>query len=125
MSTANNFTSVSTRTDLNSDGNQFFNNFYQPNFTVSADIDGAVIAYFQKITNNRDSARILASSVIYTSLAQGVNPIETLDKFKTMTGEELNAYTTMFLNLNRIGTSYLGVTNRPPVSKYVLRSILP
>ena len=125
MSTANNFTSVSTRTDLNSDGNQFFNNFYQPNFTVSADIDGAVIAYFQKITNNRDRARILASSVIYTSLAQGVNPMERLDKFKTMTGQELNAYTTMFLNLNRIGTSYLGVTNRPPVSKYVLRSILP
>lgn len=125
MSTANNFTTVSTRTDLDSDGNQFFNNFYQPNFSVSPDIDGAVISYFEKITRNRDSAKILASSVIYTSLAQRVNPMQTLDRFKSMTAEELNAYTTMFLNLNRIGTSYLGVTNRPPISKYVLRSILP
>lgn len=37
---------------------------------------------------------------------------------------ELNAYLTMFLNLNRVGTSLLGINNTPPVSKYVSRTIL-
>ena len=32
---------------------------------------------------------------------------------------------TMFLNLNRIGTSYLGINNAPQTSKYVARTILP
>lgn len=42
-------------------------------------------------------------------------------KFKD---NELNAYLTMFLNLNRVGTSLLGINNSPPVSKYVARTIL-
>lgn len=125
MSTANNLTTVSTSADLDSSATQFFNNFYQPTFAVSSDIDNAIISYFEKITLSRDSARILASSVIYTSLAQNIDPMQTIDRFKAMNRNELNAYTTMFLNLNRLGTSYLGVTNRPRVSKYVLRSILP
>jgi hypothetical protein len=37
---------------------------------------------------------------------------------------EVDAYLTMFLNLNRSGTSLLGLTNSPQTSKYVLRTIL-
>lgn len=37
---------------------------------------------------------------------------------------ELNAYLTMFLNLNRIPTSLLGLSNSPQTSKYISRSIL-
>lgn len=37
---------------------------------------------------------------------------------------ELNAYLTMFLNLNRSGTSLLGLSNSPQTSKYITRTIL-
>ena len=37
---------------------------------------------------------------------------------------ELDAYLTMFLNLNRVGTSLLGISNTPKVSPYVQRMIL-
>jgi hypothetical protein len=38
---------------------------------------------------------------------------------------ELNAYLTMLLNSNRSGTSLLGLSNTPQVSKYITRAILP
>jgi hypothetical protein len=37
---------------------------------------------------------------------------------------ELDAYLTMFLNLNRVGTSLLGLSNSPQVSPYIQRAIL-
>jgi len=37
---------------------------------------------------------------------------------------ELDAYLTMFLNLNRVSTSLLGISNSPIVSPYVKRTIL-
>lgn len=37
---------------------------------------------------------------------------------------EINAYLTMFLNLNRSGTSLLGLSNSPLTSKYISRTIL-
>ena len=37
---------------------------------------------------------------------------------------EVNAYLTMFLNLNRVGTSLLGLSNSPQVSPYISRAIL-
>jgi hypothetical protein len=103
----------------------FFNNFYQPSFTVSQNIDDMVTSYFEKITDNKQSAKLMASSVIYTSLAQGVDPIETLQKFSSLSAADMSAYTAMFLNLNRVGTSYLGINNRPKTGKYVKRLIRP
>lgn len=38
---------------------------------------------------------------------------------------ELDAYLTMFLNLNRVGTSLLGLSNSPQTSKYITRAIRP
>ena len=37
---------------------------------------------------------------------------------------ELDAYLTMLLNLNRVGTSLLGLSNSPRTSKYIERTIL-
>lgn len=37
---------------------------------------------------------------------------------------EINTYLTMFLNLNRSGTSLLGLSNSPLTSKYITRTIL-
>lgn len=38
---------------------------------------------------------------------------------------ELNAYLTMFLNLNRVNSSLLGISNSPQTGKYVQRAVLP
>ena len=43
----------------------------------------------------------------------------------TQEQNELNAYLTLMLNLNRINTSLLGISNSPPTSKYIKRAILP
>lgn len=67
----------------------------------------------------------MASAVIYTSQAQRINPMEFVDRFRNMSAEEIANYTSIFLNLNRVGTSYLGIHNRPRVSKYVQRMIRP
>jgi len=40
------------------------------------------------------------------------------------TGIELTAYLAMFLNLNRINTSMLGVSNAPMANKYIARTII-
>jgi len=122
---ANNLEPVNQQIDLNSQASTFFNNYFKQRFTVSSNVNDAILAHFEQVAENRDAARILASAVIYTSIAQRVDPMATLDKFRTLTGKELAAYTAMFLNLNRKNSSLLGLTNRPQVSKYVTRSILP
>jgi hypothetical protein len=125
MANPNNLTSTNVSGDTENPTDFFFNNFFQPAFTVSQNVDDAVIGYFEKITDNKESAKILASAVIYTSLARNIDPMETLTKFSSMDASDLNSYVVMFLNLNRTGTSYLGINNTPKVSKYIQRSILP
>ena len=113
--------------DLNTinDTKNYFNNFFNQTFSVSQNVDDAIIGYFEKVTNgNKEAARIIASAVIFTSLAQKIDPMATLKNFTTLSDGELNAYLTMFLNLNRVGTSYLGISNQPITSKYVARTIL-
>jgi hypothetical protein len=104
---------------------KYFNNYYDIPPAVSSNIDAAIIAYFQTITENKDSARALASAVIYTSAKQGVNPMETLKEFQNLPDNELNEYTAMFLNFERERTSFLGIVNRPQVNQYITRTILP
>lgn len=121
MTTTNNLTA----TDNSSSTSKFFNNYFLPAFTVSQSIDDVVLTFFERLTGNTESAKILASSVIYTCLARNIDPIETISKFSSMAPEDLNSYMTMFLNLNRVGTSFLGVNNIPRVGKYVLRTLKP
>lgn len=103
----------------------FFSNYFSPAFTVSQNIDDAVLAFFEKITQNKESAKVLASSVIYISLARDIDPMETLSSFAGLNENQLNSYVTAFLNLNRTGTSYLGINGAPKVGKYVQRMIMP
>jgi hypothetical protein len=103
----------------------FFSNYFSPAFTVSQNIDDAVLAFFEKITQNKESAKVLASSVIYISLARDIDPMETLASFYSLNEDQLNSYVTAFLNLNRTGTSYLGINGVPRVGKYVQRMIMP
>jgi hypothetical protein len=103
----------------------FFNNFFTPQFVVSQDVDGAIIAYFEKIAANKEAAKALAGSVVYTAKMQNLDPMELLTKFSQLPPGQLNSYLTMFLNLNRVTTSMLGISNAPMTNKYVARTILP
>lgn len=103
----------------------FFNNYFKPNFIVSQNIDDAVIAFLEQIADSKEAARLIASAVIYTSLAQNIDPMSTIAKFSRLKKPELTSYLVKFLNLSRVGTSYLGINNNPTVSKYVARMILP
>lgn len=38
---------------------------------------------------------------------------------------EIDAYLTVLLNTNRVNTSLLGISNTPPINKYIQRAILP
>ena len=106
------------------DTTKYFNNFFTKTITISSAKDDAIVTYFEKLTNNSDSAMILASAVIYTSTAQGIDPMEVLDQFKKLEASKLNAYICYFLNLSRVGTSLIGVQNSYTNNKYITRTIL-
>lgn len=105
------------------DVNKYFNNFFEIPIEVSSNVDSAIVAYFQQVADNDEEARILASAVIYTSVKQGLNPMDTLKEFQKLPKGELDAYTALFLNFERKGTSYLGISNQPQVNKYIQRTI--
>jgi hypothetical protein len=50
--------------------------------------------------------------------------MQTLDEFRKLSKGELDAYTAMFLNFERKGTSLLGISNNPPINQYISRSII-
>jgi hypothetical protein len=122
MSTPSNLNGTSA---ASTDTKSFFNNTNLPPISVSQNVDDAVVAYFEQIADSKEAARALAAAVILTSVSQGVDPMSTLQQFMKMDKAQLSSYTTMFLNLNRVGTSYLGINNSPTVSKYVARMIRP
>lgn len=163
----------------------YFNNFFAQPVGTSPMINDAVVAFFQKITGNKDTGTNLAAAVIYTCLQQNMDPMSVVDQLKALNDKkritatvdqytqeneivnqyshttnyladdeyvfdsqtgtwttgtkqyakpgpstpyayvtELDAYLTMLLNLNRVGTSLLGISNSPQVSPYVKRMIL-
>lgn len=103
----------------------FFDNFFTDGMSTSQNVNDAVIGYFQSVTGNADTGSTLAASVLYTALSQGIDPMALIDEFKQMGPQDLNAYLTMFLNINRVGTSLLGLSNSPQTNKYIARAILP
>ena len=112
----------STNTNPTTD---YFNNFFKNGLTISQNVDDTIVGYFQTITGDRDSGITLASSVIYTAQTQGIDPMALIDEFRKLSKNELNAYLTMFLNINRVSTSLLGISNSPQTNKYIVRAILP
>jgi hypothetical protein len=103
----------------------WFNNYYISPFDVSQGQNDSVVSFFEKVTANKTTAASLAGSVIYTAKAQGLDPMEVLQQFYNLPPGELNAYLVLFLNTNRISTSFLGISNQPKLSKYVQRCIIP
>lgn len=112
-------------TSVNQDATaSYFNNFYKPNFTVSQNVDEAIIGFFERVAANKTAAKAMAGSVIYTAMAQHLDPMDTMQQFAALPPLQLNNYLAMFLNLNRAGTSLLGISNAPKPSVYITRSII-
>lgn len=103
----------------------YFNNYLTVPNTVSDSTNDAIMAFFESQTGNRETASVLACAVINTAHQQKVDPLQVLDDFKKLDAGELNGYLTMYLNLSRVNTSLLGITNVPKANKYVTRTILP
>ncbi len=122
---------ITTATNLQSadvgqtqtDARKYFNNFYAFDMSVGA-ADDAVTAFFENYTNNKQSAMILASAVIYTAKAQNIDPMSVLSEFAKMPPGELTPYLTAFINASRAPTSFVGVKVRDTTNPYVNRSIL-
>ncbi len=106
------------------DGTKFFNNYFNKPITISTAKDDAIVAYFESLTRDHRSAIVLASAVIYTSSSLGADPMVVLDEFKKLDKGVLNSYLCQLLNLNRVGTSLLGVKLKTPRNKYVSRTII-
>ena len=102
----------------------YFNNLSLPPINVSQDVDDAVRGFFEQLTGNKQSAAVLASAIVYTSVSQGINPMSTVQDFAQLTRGELNQYLVTFLNLNRVGTSVLGLNAQPFTNQFVRRSII-
>ena len=114
MSNANNITAVDLSVNKKTPATQYFNNYFTKPTTVSSNQNDAVTAYFETVTGgNKQSAAVLASTVVYTALAQGLDPMSIVQQFQALKPGELNLYLAMFLNLNRVGTSLVGVNNSP------------
>ncbi len=103
---------------------KFFNNLYSPNLAISQNINDAIVGYFEEYTQNKQSARLLAQSVLDTAAAQRQDPMQVLTEFQNLSNNELNMVLSLFLNTARVPTSLLAVKNRPVVNPYVQRAIL-
>jgi hypothetical protein len=103
----------------------YFNNFYGPQFDVPQGVNEAIVGFFEQVAANKDCATKLAGAVIYTAMVQKIDPMSILQQLSTLPSGQLNNYLTLFLNLNRVGTSYLGLSNAPITNQYISRSILP
>jgi hypothetical protein len=125
ITTATNITGpdISLATDK-LDARKYFNNFYATPFSVSSDTDAAILGFFEEYTSNKIAAKNLAAAVLYTAMAQNINPLAVLSEFQNLPKGQLNNYLIAFLNINRAPTSTLGVRGNTKTSPYVSRTIL-
>ncbi len=105
------------------DARKFFNNFYAFDMSVGA-ADDVVTAFFEKYTNNKQSAKIIASAVIYTAKAQNIDPMSVLTEFAKMPPGQLTPYLAAFINASRAPTSFVGIKVKDNTNPYVSRSVL-
>ena len=123
---------ISTATNLQgpdlsnaaADARKYFNNFYTIDFNVSAGANDAMIGFFEQYTQNKTTAKNLAASVLYTAMAQNLDPMQVLSDFQALPKGQLNNYLVAFLNVNRAPTSVIGTTSKTKTNPYVSRSII-
>lgn len=120
---ASNLVKVDNSYNYDTPPETLLSNVYKPSFNVSQSLNGSIISFFEKITGDRKSAEILASSVLTTAFNKKINPVKLLDKLKNLTIQEQKYYLNYYLNTNRVGTSLLGSKRNAQVNKFVERSL--
>jgi hypothetical protein len=123
---------ISTATNLQgpdlsntaNDARKYFNNFYTIDFNVSAGANDAMIGFFEQYTKNKTAAKNLAAAVLYTAVAQNLNPLQVLSDFQSLPKGQLDNFLVAFLNINRAPTSVIGTKSSVKTNPYVTRSIL-
>lgn len=103
----------------------YFNTGFTAKSNTSSNINDALVGFFEEWTGSAESGLLLAGTILYAAQGQNINPMDLLIQFKELDNKQLHAYLTLFLNLNRVGTSLLGISNSPQVNKYIERVILP
>lgn len=79
----------------------YFNNFFSQEFAVSPNVNDAITGYFQYITGDKETGKVLATSVIYTALSRGIDPMSLIDEFKKYSDQnKLNAVSVPHGNTN-------------------------
>ena len=64
---------------------RFFNNYFDNTFNAtSPNINDAVIGYFQTVTGDKDTGTTLGTTVIYTAIQQGIDPMSLVDQFRAL-----------------------------------------
>jgi hypothetical protein len=121
-STATNITGPDLSIPTNN-ANKYFNNLYHTEFTVGP-ADAVIVAFFEQYTANKIAAKNLAATVLYTAMAQNLDPMTVLAEFQKLPTGQLNNYLAAFLNANRVPTSVLGIKSTAGTNPLVARTIL-
>jgi len=120
--TATNITGPDLSNTTN-DANKYFNNLYHTEFSVGP-ADAVIIAFFEQYTANKLAAKNMAATVLYTAMAQNLDPMAVLAEFQKLPKGQLNNYLAAFLNANRVPTSVLGIKSTAGTNPLVARTIL-
>jgi Rad3-related DNA helicase len=124
-STATNLTGPNIQSSAQANQSlQYYNNLSATNFSVSANTNDALVAFFEEYCPTKAAADNLAAAVEYTALAQNLNPLSVLADFRALPKNQLNTYLVAFLNITRIPTSVLGTSTGSKTNSFVSRSII-
>lgn len=123
ISTATNINGPNVANNPNNSPNKYFNNLYSQNLSTGPAND-AIVSFFEEYTSNKLAANNLAAAVLYTALAQNLNPMQVVLDFRNLPKGQLNAYLAAFLNINRVPTSILGFKQPQTTNPFVARTVL-
>lgn len=104
--------------------NKFFSNYFIPDYTVSIGTNDAILSWFEQVTGDRESAELLAQTVINTAQLNNEDPMKVLDQFMKMPMGDLNNLLALYLNSSRVSTSLLGTVNAPAANQRASRTVL-
>ena len=63
---------------------RYFNNYFGPDVTVAQNLDNAVLGIFESVTGNKESAKVLASAVLYTAITQNIDPMTIVEELQAL-----------------------------------------
>lgn len=104
--------------------NQFFNNYFTPDYTISIGTNDSILSWFEEVTGDKESAQLLAQTVINTAQQNREDPMLVLDQFMKLPIGDLNNFLALYLNTSRVSTSLLGTVNAITANKYIARTII-